>query len=163
MIINLKNKHTLQVDEFQFRCSIGKNGVTKNKSEGDKGTPKGLFKLLKIFYRADRVLLNSCIIKKTKITKNMGWCDDASSKFYNKQIIVNKNIRHEKLYRKDHKYDYIIILDYNIKKTTANKGSAIFIHLTKDYKPTAGCIAIKKNHFEILLKILKKKTYIKIN
>ena len=111
MIINLKNKHTLQVDEFQFRCSIGKNGVIKNKSEGDKGTPKGLFKLLKIFYRADRVLLNSCIIKKTKITKNMGWCDDASSKFYNKQIIVNKNIRHEKLYRKDHKYDYIIILD----------------------------------------------------
>mgnify|MGYP000430337990 FL=1 len=163
MIINLKNKHTLQVDEFQFRCSIGKNGVIKNKSEGDKGTPKGLFKLLKIFYRADRVLLNSCIIKKTKITKNMGWCDDASSKFYNKQIIVNKNIRHEKLYRKDHKYDYIIILDYNIKKTTTNKGSAIFIHLTKDYKPTAGCIAIKKNHFEILLKILKKKTYIKIN
>ena len=93
----------------------------------------------------------------------MGWCDDTSSKFYNEQIIVNKNIRHEKLYRKDHKYDYIIILDYNIKKTTANKGSAIFIHLTKDYKPTAGCIAIKKNHFEILLKILKKKTYIKIN
>jgi len=163
MIIDLKNKHTLQVDEFQFRCSIGKNGVTKNKNEGDKSTPKGLFKLLKIFYRADRVLLNNCIIKKTKITKNMGWCDDASSKFYNKQIIVNKNIRHEKLYRKDHKYDYIIILDYNIKKTTTNKGSAIFIHLTKDYKPTAGCIAIKKDHFEILLKILKKKTYIKIN
>lgn len=163
MIIELKNKHTLQVDEFQFRCSIGKNGVTKNKSEGDNCTPKGSFRLLKIFYRHDRVLLNNCIIKKIKITKNMGWCDDISSKFYNKQIIVNKNIRYEKLYREDHKYDYVIVLDYNIKRIVPKKGSAIFIHLTKDYKPTAGCIAIKKNHFEILLKILKKKTYIKIN
>tara|TARA_B100000787_G_scaffold155553_1_gene131111 strand:+ start:2570 stop:3061 length:492 start_codon:yes stop_codon:yes gene_type:complete len=163
MIINLKNKHTLQVDEFQFRCSVGKNGITKNKSEGDNCTPKGLFKLLKIFYRPDRVLLNNCIIKKIKITKKMGWCDDTSSKFYNEQIIINKNISHEKLYRKDHKYDYIIVLDYNIKKTVSNKGSAIFIHLTKDYKPTAGCVAVKRDHFEILLKILKKNTYIKIN
>ena len=163
MIINLKNKHTLQVDEFQFTCSIGENGLTKNKREGDKCTPKVLFKLLKIFYRADRVLLDNCIIKKTKITKNMGWSDDSSSKSYNKQIIINKNIRHEKLYRKDNKYDYIIVLDYNTKKTIPNKGSAIFIHLTKDYKSTAGCIAIKKEHFEILLKILRKNTYIKIN
>jgi len=163
MIINLKNKHTLQVDEFQFRCCIGRNGVRINKTEGDNCTPKGLFKLSKIFYRADRVALDNCMIKKIKITKNMGWCNDSSNNFYNKKIIINKNIRHEKLYRRDCKYDYVIVLDYNTKKTVPNKGSAIFIHLTKDYKPTAGCVAIKRNHFEILLKVLKKNTYIKIN
>ena len=66
------------------------------------------------------------------------------------------------MFRKDYKYNFIIPLNYNRKKIKKNKGSAIFIHLTKDYKPTAGCIAINKNDFEILLKIIKKNTYIRI-
>ncbi|WP_415303997.1 L,D-transpeptidase family protein [Candidatus Pelagibacter sp. Uisw_090] len=163
MIINLKNKHTLQIDEFQFRCCIGKNGITKKKIEGDNCTPKGLFKLSQIYYRADRISLGKCKIKKTKISKNMGWCDDSLSKFYNKQININKKVKHEKLYRRDYKYDYVIALDYNRKKIITKKGSAIFIHLTKDYKPTAGCVAINRLHFEILLKIIKKNTFIRIN
>ena len=55
MIIFLKNKHTLKVDDFQFRCSIGKNGIKKNKKEGDKSTPKGTFRLNNVYYRPDRV------------------------------------------------------------------------------------------------------------
>jgi len=39
MIISLKNKYTLQVDDFNFRCCVGKNGLTKDKIEGDKKTP----------------------------------------------------------------------------------------------------------------------------
>ena len=35
MIIYCKNKHTLEVDDFKFRCSIGKNGKSKKKKEGD--------------------------------------------------------------------------------------------------------------------------------
>jgi L,D-peptidoglycan transpeptidase YkuD (ErfK/YbiS/YcfS/YnhG family) len=66
------------------------------------------------------------------------------------------------MFRNDYKYNFVITLDYNRKKIQKNKGSAIFIHLTKNYKPTAGCIAINKNDFEILLKIIKKNTYIKI-
>ena len=41
-------------------------------------------------------------------------------------------------------------------------GSCIFLHLTKDYKPTAGCIALKKIDFLILLKLIEKNTKIKI-
>ena len=48
MTILVKNKHTLQIDEFKFKCCIGKKGSTSNKKEGDKKTPKGTFKL-KIF------------------------------------------------------------------------------------------------------------------
>ena len=36
MLITVKNKDTLIIDEFKFRCCIGKNGLTKNKLEGDK-------------------------------------------------------------------------------------------------------------------------------
>ena len=60
-------------------------------------------------------------------------------------------------------YLYFILIKYNYKKTIKNKGSAIFIHLTKDYKPTAGCIAISKKDFLILAKLINKNTKILIN
>ena len=94
----------------------------------------------------------------------MGWSDDITNKkYYNKQIKVNKKIKHEKLFRSDHKYDYLIPIKYNFKKRIIGKGSCIFIHLTKDYKPTAGCIALRKQDFLILIKLIKKNTKIKIN
>ena len=162
MVIKLKNKHILEVDEFQFRCCIGRKGITNNKVEGDLCTPKGKFKLKEIFFRHDRVKLFNSKIKIRKISKYMGWCDDIKSTKYNKLINIREKYKHEKLYRKDNKYDYLIVLDYNLKKPVNGKGSAIFLHLTKNYKPTAGCIAINQNDFEILLKLIKKNTFIKI-
>lgn len=92
----------------------------------------------------------------------MFWCDDPKSRFYNKLITKKINYSFERLYRNDSKYDVLIEIDYNLKKIVKNKGSAIFIHLTKNYKPTAGCIAISLKDMKILLKLLKKKNYIKI-
>ena len=162
MIIYLKNKHILVVDEFQFRCAIGKNGLSSKKVEGDFFTPKGIFKLEKLYYREDRVNFEKCDLKFEKINNRMVWCNDSTSIFYNKLTQISKKITYEKMFRNDYKYNFVITLDYNRKKIQKNKGSAIFIHLTKNYRPTAGCIAINKNDFEILLKIIKKNTYIKI-
>jgi len=163
MIIKLRNKHILEIDDFQFRCCIGKNGLKKNKKEGDKSTPMGKYELGRIFYRPDRIKNFTCKIKKIEIKKKMGWCDDPTNKYYNQLInIEKKKLKCEKLYRKDSKYDILIEINYNRKKIIPFKGSAIFLHLTKNYKPTAGCIAIKKNDMEILIKILSKKNYIKI-
>ena len=92
----------------------------------------------------------------------MGWSNDINNKNYNKLIKINKNCSHEKLFRKDHKYDLLIPIKYNFAKIIPGKGSCIFLHLTKNYKPTAGCIALKKKDFLILLKIIDKKTKIKI-
>ena len=92
----------------------------------------------------------------------MGWCNDPKSKFYNKEIKIYKKIKYEKLFRKDFKYNYFIVVKYNTNKIIPNRGSAIFIHLTKNYKPTAGCIALKEKDFLILLKLVKKNTKIKI-
>ena len=163
MLIKLKNKDTLEFKEFKFKCSIGKNGLKKNKIEGDKSTPIGIFDLGIVYYRADHITKPLTLLKKKIIKKNTAWCNDPSSKFYNKEIKVNKLINHEKLYRRDHKYDIILVIKYNYKKTVSGQGSAIFIHLTKNYRPTAGCIAIKKNDFLILLKLLEKKNKIKIS
>tara|TARA_Y100000389_G_C17212632_1_gene389267 strand:+ start:131 stop:622 length:492 start_codon:yes stop_codon:yes gene_type:complete len=162
MTIFLKNKHTLQIDNFYFRCSIGKNGITTKKIEGDNKTPKGFYSLGPLYFRNDRFANTSTKLKKIKIKKDMGWCDDVNSKFYNKPIKTNAKDRHEKLYRNDKKYDLLIPIRYNSMKPKKGRGSAIFLHLTNDYKETQGCIAIKKKDMLILLKLINKKTKIKI-
>jgi len=163
MIILLKNKYTIKVDDFFFRCCVGKNGITKIKKEGDLKTPKGTFEIENLYYRKDRIDKPKTKLKCIDIEQNMGWCDDVNSKkFYNKLININLKLQHEKLFRKDHKYDLIIPIKYNFKKTILGKGSCIFFHLTNDYKPTAGCIALNKKDFIIMLKLIDKKTKIQI-
>ena len=162
MLIKLKNKDTLKLDDYILKCSIGKNGIKSKKKEGDKCTPKGVFSLGKLYYRADRVKKPTTKISTKIIKKNMGWCDDVTSKFYNKEMKINKNIKHEKLYRNDNVYDYLIVINYNTKKIKPGKGSAIFLHLTKNYKKTLGCVAVKKKDFLIILKLITKNTRIKI-
>ncbi len=163
MIIHVKNKDTLIVDGFSFKCCVGKKGITKKKFEGDFYTPAGKFKIGTLYWRSDRVKSPETKLFSKKIKKNMAWCNDIKSQFYNKEIKINKKIKYEKLYRSDHKYDYFILIKYNYNKTVKNKGSAIFIHLTKNYKATAGCIAISKKDFLILTKLVNKNTEILIN
>ena len=163
MIINLKNKHTLQIDSFYFKCSIGKNGLIKNKIEGDKRTPKGTFEIEHLYFRKDRLKKPKTSLKTIEIKEKMGWCHDikVQSK-YNRLIKIEKNIKHEKLKRNDQKYDLLIPIKYNFNKIKVGLGSCIFIHLTKDYKATAGCIALAKKDFLIMLKLINKNTKIKI-
>ena len=161
MIIHVPNKNTLIIDDFKLRCCIGKKGFNSNKKEGDYSTPRGLFNLRKLYFRKDNVGIPKCKIDKKAIKKNMAWCDDPSHKKYNEEIKTYDNNLKENLYRTDNKYDYIISINHNDKKI-ANRGSAIFIHLTNNYRPTGGCIALKKNDFEILIKLIDKKTKIKV-
>ena len=162
MQLILKNNNTLLLDDFKFKCSIGKKGRTKNKKEGDFKTPIGIYEIDTLFYRKDKYPNIITKLKKIPIQKDMGWCDDVNSKYYNKLIKLNKNVRHEKLFRKNSNYDLLIPISYNTKRPIKNKGSAIFIHLTKNYKKTLGCIAIKENDMLVLLKIINKKAKIKI-
>ena len=164
MTIIIKNKETLLFDDFNFKCSVGKKGFSKNKKEGDYKTPKGIFKLGNIYYRADRIQKPQSKLKLIKIKKEMGWCDDPKSKFYNKLVKIRKKskFKYEKLFRKDYKYDLLLLIKYNYEKVIKHKGSAIFLHLTKNYSNTKGCVALQKKDFLILLKVINKKTKIRI-
>ena len=73
-------------DDFQFKCSIGKNGLKKNKLEGDSCTPVGTFSLGPVYYRSDRVDKPNTKLKAFRINKRMGWCDDPKNFNYNKEI-----------------------------------------------------------------------------
>ena len=164
MTILFKNKQTLRIDDFYFKCCIGKNGLSKRKREGDYKTPIGTFKIEELYFRKDRIRKPKTSLKVIEINQSMGWCDDIKhpSK-YNRLIKVNNKVKHEKLLRKDNKYDLLIQIRYNRKNPKVGLGSCIFIHLTKDYKPTAGCIALKRKDFLIMLRLIDKNTKIKIS
>ena len=163
MTILLKNKHTLQIDDFYFKCCVGKNGISAKKKEGDKKTPKGTFKIEHLYFRKDRIKKPITRLKCIEIKKSMVWCDDIKyPKKYNKLIKISKKTNHEILKRKDYKYDLLIPIKYNFNNPVVGLGSCIFIHLTKNYQSTNGCIALKKKDFLIMLKLIKKNTKIKI-
>jgi L,D-peptidoglycan transpeptidase YkuD (ErfK/YbiS/YcfS/YnhG family) len=163
MIIINKSGY-LKYKKLKFKCALGKAGIGKKKREGDNVTPTGTFKIVKIYYRSDRVKKISSKLRLIEITKNMGWCDDPNSKNYNKLINLPSKYSHEKLFKKNNIYNVIVVLNYNMKPVIKNKGSAIFIHIAKkNYQPTQGCIALKKNDLLKLLSKIRKNIKIKIN
>ena len=157
-------KKFIYIGEFKLKCCIGKGGIKKNKIEGDNATPRGIFKIGSLFYRHDKLGHKRANLNKIKISKYMGWCNDSNSIHYNKLIDVSKknDFTYEKLLRKDYKYNLLIPILYNYNKPKKKKGSAIFIHLTKDFKPTAGCIAVKQKDFLVMLNLIKKNSKIRI-
>ena len=163
-MIIVKNSGFLRYKNLRFRCALGKAGIKRKGKEGDNITPKGIFKIIKIYYRPDKIKDIETPIKKIKIKKNMGWCDDPNSIDYNKQIELPNKFSHEKLYRNDNLYDLILVLNYNTNRIVKNKGSAIFLHITNgSYKKTKGCIALKKDDLIQLVSKISENTKIKIN
>ena len=156
-------KHLLLYKGYKLKCSIGKSGFTNKKKEGDLKTPKGIFKLGMLYYRKDRIGPLQCKIKRKSITKNMGWCDDSRSKKYNQEIFFPFKFGAEKLYRNDNIYDIFINIKYNQSPVIKNRGSALFLHLSdQKYKPTKGCVAIKKKDFLKILSLINQNTKILI-
>ena len=163
MIIINKSK-LLKFNNVKFRCALGKSGIGDKEIEGDNVTPRGIYRIVKIYYRKDRIKKITSKFKLVEITKIMGWCNDIKSKKYNQLIKLPTKYSHEKLYRKDNVYDLILVLNYNMKPTIKNKGSAIFIHVTREnYQSTQGCIALKKNNLIKLISKINKNIKIKIN
>ena len=160
----LIKKKFLFFNNYKVKCALGKRGIKKKKKEGDLITPKGLFKINYILYRKDRIKKLKTKLKKIIIKKNMGWCDDPNSSKYNQLITKPFKFSHESLYKVNNTYDIILVLNYNTNPIRKNKGSAIFIHIAKkNYKSTAGCIAISKKNLREVIKNINKKTTVNIN
>ena len=70
MHILLKNKNTLFFNDFEFKCCVGLHGLAKNKIEGDKKTPIGIYSLGNLFYRKDRLGIINTKLKK-KLSQNL--------------------------------------------------------------------------------------------
>lgn len=133
-------------------CALGASGLKRTKREGDRATPIGTFPLLFGYYRPDRLRRWRTSFSFTPLRPGLGWCDDIASSAYNRLVSVPCSWSHERLWRDDHLYDVVIVLDYNYRRRRAGYGSAIFLHCARpDLAPTEGCIALRAKDLRRLL------------
>ena len=144
--------------------ALGRGGIKANKREGDGGTPRGRFRLVRLWWRADRWPRPHTALPTRRIRPDDGWCEDPNHRRYNRRVTVPKNSSADRLSRGDHLYDFIIEIDHNTRPRVAGRGSAVFIHVArKKFAPTAGCVALELPTLRRLLARLGPNTRIKID
>ena len=116
----------LRVAHQIFPCVIGRQGVSKQKKEGDGKTPTGSHQIVGMLYRPDRIAQPrkwALPIRPRDI-----WSDDVKDPNYNLMGTSPSSFGHERLFRSDHLYDLVIITNWNWPYAVKGRGSAIFIH-----------------------------------
>jgi L,D-peptidoglycan transpeptidase YkuD (ErfK/YbiS/YcfS/YnhG family) len=123
--------------------ALGRGGIKANKREGDGGTPRGTFRLRRLWWRADRAPRPRTRLPVRRIRTEDGWCEDPRDRHYNQPVRLPPNHPGDRLWRTDRLYDFIIELDHNTRPRIAGRGSAVFVHVARPgFAPTAGCVAL---------------------
>ena len=161
-----QDNYFLSYKNLKEICYIGKNGLTKEKKEGDLKTPIGQFKLGLIFgvHKKEEINMNKTL-NYIEINKNLYWVDDINSKYYNQLVDITKVKKDwnsaENLLENKEPYEYAIEIKTN-PTNIPGRGSAIFLHCKrKNY--TAGCISINRDKMISLLSMIDSDTQIKIS
>jgi L,D-peptidoglycan transpeptidase YkuD (ErfK/YbiS/YcfS/YnhG family) len=147
-----RHRGLLRCGALTLACALGRSGITHRKREGDGATPAGRLRLLRLLSRPDRGPPPVSGVPRRALRRNDGWCDDPTSGRYNTLLHLPARVGHETLWRDDHLYDVVGILDWNIVPRVRGRGSAIFLHLARDgFRPTSGCIALARRDLKRLL------------
>ena len=157
--MRITSSNSLLSNGRMYRCVIGKTGALTQKFEGDGATPVGIFPLMRVLYRPDRMDFPETHLPVFTLSPNDGWCDDPTHEDYNKPINLPHAGSHERLWRDDNIYDLVVVLAYNTSPVIPFMGSAIFIHFAEpSFKSTRGCIALKDGDLLEILKTCSTKT-----
>jgi L,D-peptidoglycan transpeptidase YkuD (ErfK/YbiS/YcfS/YnhG family) len=143
--------------------ALGRTGIKADKREGDGGTPRGRFRPLRLWWRADRMPRPRTLLPVRRIGPDEAWCEDPHDRRYNQAVRRSANEPGDRLRRADGLYDMIIEIDHNTRPRVAGRGSAVFIHVARPgFAPTAGCVALRAQDLKTLLSLINSKTRILI-
>ena len=156
-----RTRGILQAGNTTFPVALGRSGILANKFEGDGGTPRGTFRLKRLWWRQDRMTRPRTLLPTRPIRPEDAWIEDPDDRRYNRPVQRQNGEVGDRLTRQDGLYDLIIEIDHNDRPRVARRGSAVFIHVARDgFKPTAGCIAFRRNDLLRLLERIGPKTRI---
>jgi len=159
-----RNQGWLIAGPVRVPVALGRGGVCADKREGDGATPRGRFRPLRVWWRADRGPRPRTLLPVRRIGRADGWCEDPVDRRYNRLIRLADGTPGDRLWRADHLYDLIVELDHNVRPRVAGRGSAIFVHVARpNFGDTAGCVALTSTALRRLLARLGSKTRIKIH
>jgi L,D-peptidoglycan transpeptidase YkuD (ErfK/YbiS/YcfS/YnhG family) len=158
------SKGWLAAGPLVLPVALGRGGIKANKREGDGGTPRGRFRLVRLWWRADRHPRPATLLPARRIRPDDGWCEDPAHRHYNQAVTVPAGSKADRLARTDSLYDFLIELDHNTRPRVAGRGSAVFIHVARPgFAPTAGCVALELSAFRRLLAWLGRHSAILVN
>jgi len=128
----------------RFPCEIGRGGIAQTKREGDGATPAGRWRLIALWWRADRLGPPPCRLPRRAIGPRQGWSDDPACPRYNRAVPLPSRFSAERMRRADPLYDVVAVTDHN-RQGRPGAGSAIFLHVRRGPgRPTAGCVAFRR-------------------
>jgi L,D-peptidoglycan transpeptidase YkuD (ErfK/YbiS/YcfS/YnhG family) len=132
--------------------ALGRGGILADKREGDGATPRGRFRLVRLWWNPERGLRPTTRLPVRRIAADDAWCEDPADRRYNRPVKMATNGAGDRLRRADHLYDLIIEIDHNTRPRIARRGSAVFIHLARPgLAPTAGCVTMPKSRLRRLV------------
>lgn len=150
------------IGPLSLRCGLGRTGMSYRKRESDGATPVGRWPILDVLYRPDRRqgLYGAYARGMRRLRPCDGWCDAAGDRNYNRPVRHPYPASAETLWRDDHLYDVIVVLEHNHVPRIQHHGSAIFMHLARVMEdgalaPTAGCVALRRRDLAIVLEKLR--------
>jgi L,D-peptidoglycan transpeptidase YkuD (ErfK/YbiS/YcfS/YnhG family) len=128
---------------LHIKVALGRSGIRANKLEGDGGTPRGNFRLTRLWWRPDRGPRPHSRLPWRRITRRDAWCEQPDDRRYNRPIRLAADEAGDRLWRDDRLYDLLIELSHNTRPRVARRGSAVFVHVARPgLQPTAGCVAL---------------------
>jgi L,D-peptidoglycan transpeptidase YkuD (ErfK/YbiS/YcfS/YnhG family) len=153
----------LAIGSLRIPVALGRSGIAANKREGDGATPRGSFRLVRLWWRADRLPHPRTRLPVRRIGRNDAWIEDPGDRRYNRAVERTPHEPGDRLWRTDNLYDLIIELDHNTRPRVAGRGSAVFIHVARPgFGSTAGCVALERKRLSWLLSQVGPKTRITI-
>jgi len=159
-----RSRGLLLAGPLALPVALGRGGIRANKREGDGGTPRGSFRLRRLWWRADRSPKPPTLLPTTRIDRRIAWCEDPGDRRYNRPFRRSATEPGDRLWRDDRLYDVIIEIDHNTRPRIIRRGSAVFLHVARpDRSPTAGCVALAAPDLRRLLGRLGPKTRILIH
>lgn len=151
----------LTADGWTVPVALGRGGIRANKREGDGGTPRGTYRPLLLWWRADRHRRPQTFLPVRPIRPEDAWCEDPRDRHYNQPIRLTRNDAGDRLTREDHLYDFIVEIDHNSAPRMAGRGSAVFLHLARpNFSATAGCVSMTESAMLRLLRRMGPRTKI---
>lgn len=158
-----RSRGILRAGGLLLPVALGRGGIRANKREGDGGTPRGRFRLVRLWWRADRQIRPPTRLPTRRIAEDDAWCEVPSDRRYNRPLKLAKSMQGDRLWRRDRLYDIVIEIDHNMRPRVAGRGSAVFIHVARPgFAPTAGCVALAPGALRRLLGRVGPKTRIVI-
>jgi L,D-peptidoglycan transpeptidase YkuD (ErfK/YbiS/YcfS/YnhG family) len=158
-----KSRGILRAGTAAIPVALGRSGILADKREGDGGTPRGLFRLKRLWWRADRLPRPRTALPVRPIRPEDAWSEDPADRRYNRPVRRRPGEPGDRLRREDALYDLIVEIDHNDRPRVAGRGSAVFIHVARaEFTPTAGCVALRRADLLRLLAQVGPHTWIHI-